>query len=152
MSRWAPEPFITRFWAKVVEGETPDDCWGWAGSVTDQGYARFKTKCPDGRWRYLLAHRFSWEYAHATPVPDGLQLDHLCRNRICINPRHLEPVTNRTNVLRGSGHTAANTRKTRCHRGHPLSGANLSIKANGARRCLTCHREGNYRLAAGRTA
>lgn len=146
MSRWAPEPLIDRFWANIVQGATPNDCWGWTGSMTDQGYARIKTKCPDGKWRYLLAHRFSWELANALSVPAHLDTDHRCRNRVCTNPRHVEPATGRTNVLRGAGPTAVNSRKTHCLRNHPLSGANLSIRATGARRCLTCHREGNYRL------
>ena len=83
-----------RFWSKV--DKRPDGCWLWAGNTTGTtGYGRFHIA-----GRMVVAHRWSWEQEHG-PVPDGLVLDHLCRTRLCVNPDHLEPVTNRENVLRG---------------------------------------------------
>lgn len=71
-------------------------------------------------------------------IPDDLQLDHLCRNRLCVNPSHLEPVTCRENVLRGNGRCAANAKKTHCPRGHAYAGANLLIGTKGERCCRKC--------------
>jgi hypothetical protein len=73
------------------------------------------------------------------PIPEGKQLDHLCRNRACINPEHLEPVTAKENILRGESFSAKNARKTHCIHGHELSGDNLRILKHG-RVCLECRR------------
>jgi hypothetical protein len=86
------------------------------------------------------AHRVVWEQANG-PIPPGLVLDHLCRNKACINIDHLELVTNRTNVLRGVGRTAINARKTTCPRGHPLEHNNLCKRSDGTRSCRICHKE-----------
>lgn len=103
-------PAEDRFWMQVVMVE---NCWEWIGTVNSGGYGSFN----DGR--QFKAHR--WSYARFKgPIPPSLTLDHLCRNRRCVNPDHLEPVTNRENILRGNGPTAENARKTHCKRGHPL--------------------------------
>lgn len=89
-----------------------------------------------------MAHRASWELL-VGPIPEGLQLDHLCRVRACVNPDHLEPVTQRENTLRGVSPVAENARKTHCPQGHPFAGSNLRVekaKYGSARRCLTCFR------------
>src|SRR5690606_27636904 len=92
--------------------------------------------------KYLRAHVASYEL-HVGPVPDGLVLDHLCRNRACINPSHMEPVPNRVNVLRGEGPTAVNARKTHCVNGHEFSAENTHIRPTGWRECKTCKRRQN---------
>lgn len=85
------------------------------------------------------AHRSAWEAAHG-PIPKGLEPDHLCRDRACINTEHMELVTHRENILRGESPQAKNARKTHCPLGHPLSGANLRVERDGRRRCRACYR------------
>lgn len=87
-----PAPVWVRFWQKV---ERTDECWLWAGAVNDSGYGAIW----DG-YRLVYAHRLSYEM-HGGAIPDGMQLDHLCRVRRCVNPAHLEPVTHRENIDRG---------------------------------------------------
>lgn len=124
-------------WVRLVEID-PDGCWTWVGCTTDDGYGRFKLGNSA-----VGAHRVSYQH-FVGPIPEGLQLDHLCRNRCCVNPTHLEPVTVRENVLRGNGPGGINARKTHCPSGHPLEGENLEMGRNGdraVRRCRTCRRE-----------
>ncbi len=124
---------ITRFWEKV---ELTSTCWNWTASTT-KGYGQF---CVDRTPR--AAHRIAWEQLRG-PIPDGLTLDHLCRNRRCVNPAHLEPVSMRINLLRGEGACAQHARQTRCKWGHPLIEGNLRPGPPGMRRCLWCHRRDN---------
>jgi len=114
-------------------------CWNWLGAKWDKGYGQF---CLNGR--RVLAHRFAWEQVHG-PILPGLTIDHLCRNRGCVNPAHMETVPNRVNVLRGVGHTAENARKTHCPAGHPYEPPNLIFDAEGRRRCRHCMRLRWYR-------
>jgi hypothetical protein len=92
MSRWNPQPAIERAFDKLDVG----DCWEFTGSLVTKGYGQIRGD--DGP--LVLVHRLVYEYL-VGPIPPGMQLDHLCRNRRCCNPDHLEPVTNRANVLRG---------------------------------------------------
>jgi hypothetical protein len=93
----------------------------------------------NGKPRY--GHRVAYE-ALVGPIPQGLCIDHLCRNRACVNPDHLEPVTNRVNILRGETIMAANAAKTHCVRGHEYTPENTLINAKtGTRRCAACNRE-----------
>lgn len=111
-----------------------DECWEWTGARNAYGYGVFKL---DGR--VVMAHRFSYE-AEVGLIPDGLQLDHLCRVRHCVNPAHLEPVTSRENLLRGSTITAANAAKTHCKRGHEFTPENTYVDKKGRRDCRACRR------------
>ena len=89
--------------------------------------------------RTLRVHRHIYEQV-VQPVPVGLDLDHLCRNRACFNPAHLEPVTSRENTMRGAGVAPAKAAQTHCVHGHEFTPENTYTKANGCRSCRTCSR------------
>ena len=110
------------------------DCIIWTGNKNHRGYGLFKPT--NGRMQ--STHKFFFE-AVKGPVPQGKQLDHLCRVRACCNPFHLEPVTARENIMRGVGLAAINNKKTHCSLGHEYSEANTSLIA-GRRRCKACAR------------
>jgi hypothetical protein len=134
-----------RFWERVNKTLT---CWLWTGSLVRDGYGSLRAN-----GRQIYAHRYSWELVNG-PVPDGLTLDHLCRNRGCVKPAHLEPVTWRTNILRGFGPSAVNARKTHCIRGHLLDRVhvNSGSSAGKRRRCSSCKRVDNALYKARRRA
>lgn len=114
-------------------------CWIWRAACQSDGYGSFKEGAPSQRT--VLAHRWAYEYFVGS-IPEHLEIDHLCRNRACVNPKHLEPVPHIINTTRGEGHlVAAKTHgvKTHCPRGHPYSGYNLIIRKEGNRQCRTCH-------------
>lgn len=121
---------------KRFEFSKESGCWNWIGVISPKGYGTFH-KVVNGIHKNLYAHRISYEYFRKK-IPKGLTIDHLCRNRRCINPDHLEPLTIGENVLRGNTVSGINSRKTHCKHGHPLSGENLGIEKNGSRVCYTC--------------
>lgn len=125
-----PRPLAERFWSKVTKTPT---CWLWT-AVTSAGYGTIWVREIQG---YEFAHRVSWRLAGRLLTP-GLQLDHLCRTPICVNPDHLQEVSARTNTLRGIGPTAINARKTHCIHGHEFSAANTVWRSNGQRKCRAC--------------
>lgn len=124
--------YEARFWARVnwIEVQHPGDCWEWLGSKVE-GYGQF-------RWKYqtFLAHRLSYELL-VGPIPEGLTLDHLCRNRACISPAHLEPVTQAENNRRKPHGVKF---KTQCKRGHAFEGSNIYVRSDGTRSCATCRK------------
>lgn len=122
--------------------DTP--CWIWTGSGNGDGYGQASYQ---GKQQFV--HRVAYTII-VGPIPDGLQIDHLCRVRHCLNPQHLEPVTSLENSLRSDRAT-----RTRCIRNHPLSGHNLIIKKSGARgrrECRTCALAATHRSAERRKA
>jgi hypothetical protein len=120
---------LGRFWA-LVPSRSPDECWQWQGSCDQHGYGQFNILQPDGYWRPLRAHRFMYQIFHHAD-PGVLCIDHLCRNRRCVNPWHLEAVTKRVNTERGA------SKKTHCKHGHEMSGYN--VMAVVTRVCRECH-------------
>jgi hypothetical protein len=111
-------------------------CWIWNGGHFSGGYGSFRL---DGRAQYV--HVLLWEAING-PVPEGLELDHLCRTPACCNPKHLEPVTHKINALRGVSVPAQNARKDTCKRGHPLDPMpEWKGKSKGWRFCRVCARD-----------
>lgn len=122
-----------RFWSKVSGGDFTT-CWTWTGAIQSGGYGAFVIQ---GR-KQISAHRFAYEFMR-DEIPSGLQIDHLCRTRRCVNPWHLEPVTARVNLLRSEGAAAVNARLDACRRGHAFTDDN-TLHLNGRRHCRACNR------------
>lgn len=124
--------------------ESVDDCWQWGGYVQNAGYALMSTF-----QRTILAHRWAYQY-FIEPIKNKFTLDHLCMNKLCVNPYHLEQVTRTTNIQRAglAGVALEESQKTHCPAGHPYEKFG-KVYSNGttaygttkyARRCLECRR------------
>lgn len=120
------------FWSKV-DKRSANECWNWQHAMISGGYGQARHI----RFSTNLAHRIAYELMIG-PIPNGLHLDHLCRNRRCVNPAHLEPVTARENLLRGIGWAAKNARKTHCPKGHEYTPENTKTTCAGGRSCKAC--------------
>lgn len=131
-----PDGIEERFWSKVDRGD-PEECWNWLGPVNKaDGYGFCRPV--RGQSRPEAAHRVAYRLLKGE-IPEGLELDHLCRNHFCVNPAHLEPVTTRENSLRG----VAARKGGRCKHGHELTEDNVIIYRTKCgyetRRCRTCY-------------
>lgn len=128
---------LDRFEAKICP-EPNTGCWLWLGALDPKGYGSFGVDRKTRR-----AHRFAYEL-YLGPIPQGKELDHKCRVRYCVNPRHLEPVDHRENIMRGE-----NSTKTHCPHGHIYAGDNLYVyrgKKEGHRKCRRCQRLGKKKI------
>lgn len=126
-----PQPL--RFWLKIAAPDV-NGCTVWTGPVDGCGYGMF--------WvgdRNVRSHRYAWEMAYGFgSIPEGMQLDHLCRNRPCVNVGHLEVVSLLENIRRGECSAAVNARKTECKHGHPFDEPNTIVRPDGTRKCRAC--------------
>lgn len=120
---------VDRFWPKV-ERRGPDECWPWTAGKCLAGYGAIRSDAPG--WPMLKAHRVSYEIAKG-PIPEGLVIDHICENKACVNPAHLEPVTAAENSTRYS------QRRTHCRMGHALTPDNLVKRRGQSKQCRVCH-------------
>lgn len=143
---------IERFMSKIQK--TDSGCWEWTGCHNSSGYGEFvRGSRRDGTRRTIRAHRYAYEH-FVGKIPDGLELDHLCRNRTCVRPDHLEAVTHRENIRRGETGKHGNHRgaignhnasgphklKTHCIRGHEFNTENTYTSPRGGRDCRVCRR------------
>ena len=139
---------LARFWSKVnpcgpFHPVLGTECWLWMAGRIQDGYGQFWVSDTN-----VPAHRVAYE-AVIGKIPAGMQIDHLCRVRGCVNPGHLEAVTQQENIRRGlTGKHFLGLRKVHCPKGHPYSGENLVVRKNGHRRCRAC----DDRIAAERKA
>lgn len=137
------------FWGFCTAGPIPENrpdlgnCWNWTRGLYRRGYGEFRVP---GVGK-VVAHRIAWFILRGR-IPEGLEPDHLCRNRACVRPGHIELVPEWKNILRGSGVAAINAKKTHCDKGHPLSGDNLFVRKSGHRLCRQCHRDSLRRRRA----
>lgn len=144
VSKGQPRKFIkghhTRLLPRPIEYVVDDNgCWVWQKFITEEGYGRIHLRSPSPR--NVLAHRLYYE-RYVGPIPADLEIDHLCRNRACVNPAHLEPVPKRVNILRGEGVAARFARRTHCSKGHEFTSENTYINPTSlARYCRVCLRD-----------
>lgn len=137
-----------RFWSKVSP-EPTTGCWLWTAFRDHAGYGAYAVV----RTAIRKPHRVAYEQL-VGPVPSGLELDHLCRVRHCVNPAHLEPVSHLENVRRGRAGEVNSARiraRTHCPAGHPYAGSNLYVDPRGNRQCMECRRVARRRSYARRS-
>lgn len=131
---------LTRFRRYVIPSD-PWRCWPWIGTRDRDGYGHLDR--PGRGTGNVLAHRYSYE-SFIGPIPDGLDLDHLCRTPSCVNPWHLEPVTRAENTRRGTAIAVRVQRKhdrTHCKYGHEFTEENTYLRSNGTKSCRVCTRD-----------
>lgn len=140
---------IERFWLNVKK---TDWCWLWIGNRSggNNGGGPYGVLWSERRMTY--AHRFSYELHRHEPIPEGLTIDHLCSNPLCVNPSHLEVVTLQENIRRGNGQSSIHSRQTMCLHGHPLTSDNLYNSIRGWRVCRVCSLERQRKYYAAKVA
>ena len=138
-------------WARIlqrVDKSDPAGCWLYVGQLDRSGYGKHETL--DHKWRG--PHRISYA-ALVGPIPTGLVIDHLCRVRNCVNPNHLEPVTNRENLMRGETIAARRSAQTHCVNGHEFTPENTrKVRGGKHRQCIECARAAARRYKAKKRA
>lgn len=126
-----------RFWSKADKSGGPDACWPWMAALNDKGYGHFTLKRFEANGS--RAHRIS-VLLSGRDIPEGMVVDHVCKNRRCVNPSHLRVVTQKENVTQNSlSYQAINAAKTHCIRGHEFTPENTYLRSEG-RRCRTCRK------------
>lgn len=147
-----PRPASERFYGKY-EVDAKSGCWIWTGARGDHGYGTIGDTPEPNKPRTLLAHRLSYEM-HIGPIPEGLVVDHMCNNRACVNPAHLQAITHRANIDRSPKPIVRRRLENRCIRGHDLTDPEVVYTRpdTGRRQCKVCHkiRDEAARRAAGK--
>ena len=142
----AASKVMRKLFVDQVKYNGPDGCWEWQGCRTALGYGKLHA---GGRNKLVTAHRLALFFA-GRPVPPDKVVDHLCRNPGCVNPKHLDIVTQGVNNVRGYGYAGINARKTHCIHGHEFTEANTGWQKRGGvivgRRCKTCERDRSKRF------
>lgn len=131
-----PEMIDVGDFGRFFQSDDPAECWVWTGTLNDRGYGTYQLR---GVYRGgVKAHRVAFVLANGE-IPNGFVIDHLCRNRSCVNPAHMETVSNAVNILRGEGAPAKHARKTHCSKGHEYTPESTKRDSRGSRVCRTCH-------------
>ena len=125
--------------ADRIEIDAKSGCWIWTGAKRGGSPREGHYGGLSVGGKQMYAHRYVYELL-VGPIPHGLVVDHLCRVRRCVNPAHIEPVTERENLIRGNGVSGINSRRTHCAQGHEFTPENTHIDPRGHRRCRTCNR------------
>jgi hypothetical protein len=132
-----PKSIADRFHQKYVVDKSTG-CWEWTGATAGKGYPVLLLRKVNRRTVLTYGHRFSYELYNHVEIPEDREIDHTCRNQRCVNPKHLQLVTHRENMLLGDTIASRNASRTHCVRGHPYSKENTWINKRGDRCCKRC--------------
>ena len=138
MRKGTPQRSLRERFEDNVCRDSPSGCWEWSGAIFKAtGYGQLGVKRADGRWVPDVAHRVSYRL-YVGEIPAQFVIDHLCRNRSCVNPEHLEAVPQRTNLLRGLHPSAVACRSNTCKHGHVFDEANTIVRRSNGRQKRDC--------------